>query len=135
MSPSPSAATAGACDPMAPPTIPHETLALAQVTVETGFEYQRWMFEVPYLRFPSTWEVQVIPPFGGAVVRFCVRNRSGRVVSVFLDAYGKLGASRTPYWELNPSADGEPERFALEDVAGLMAGLRRSLQKRQRKEA
>jgi len=93
-------------------------------------EYDRWMYENPYLRFPASWAVQVIPPFGGAVARFCVRNRSGRVVSVYLDCYEKLGFFGAPYWEIFPSADGEPERFAMEDVAGLMAGLRRSLRKR-----
>jgi len=112
------------------PTSQREDLALAQAIVETEMDSRRWMYEVPYLRFPVSWAVQVIPPFGGAVARFCVRNRSGRVVSVFLDCYEKLGFFGGPYWEIFPSADGEPERFAMEDVAGLMVGLRRSLRKR-----
>jgi hypothetical protein len=113
------------------PTLRREDLALAQAIVETEMDYQRWIYEVPYLRFPASWAVQVIPPFGGAVVRFCVRNRSGREVSVYLDCYGALGGERGhPYWEISPSADGDPERFGMEDVAGLLAGLRRSLRKR-----
>ncbi|MFA5409292.1 MAG: hypothetical protein WC343_11030 [Bacilli bacterium] len=113
------------------PTPRREALAQALSTVRSEMEYDRWMYENPYLRFPASWAVQVIPPFGGAVARFCVRNRSGRVVSVFLDCYGAVsGEQRPPYWEISPSADGEPERFGMEDVAGLMAGLRRSLRKR-----
>lgn len=113
------------------PTPRREALAQALWTVRSEMEYDRWMYEIPYLRFPASWAVQVIPPFGGAVARFCVRNRSGRVVSVFLDCYGAVsGEQRPPYWEISPSADGEPERFGMEDVAGLMAGLRRSLRKR-----
>ena len=30
--------------------------------VETALEYDKWMFEIPYIAFPAAWKIQVIPP-------------------------------------------------------------------------
>ena len=101
----------------------------AQLRVERELEYRKWMREIPYLKFSTSWDVQIIPPFGGAIVRFCVRNKRGREVSVYLDCYDNLGLYGKPYWEIYPSADGEPERYAMEDSAGLLMALKKSLRR------
>ena len=36
--------------------------------VERIMEYKKWCGEIPHITFPNDWQVQVIPPFSGAVV-------------------------------------------------------------------
>lgn len=58
--------------------------------------------EIPELRFPAGWVVQLVPPFAGAVARFMATNTHGVKVSVYYDAHGALGAMSAPYWEVYP---------------------------------
>lgn len=51
------------------------------------FESERWMKELPPLTFPLKWKVQIVPPYGNAVVRFFVFNQKGNKVSVMFDPY------------------------------------------------
>jgi hypothetical protein len=64
-------------------------------------EHDKWLREIPYIRFPNDWEVQISPPFSGAVVRFRVRNGNADI-SVYLDCYDILGFMQAPYWEIYP---------------------------------
>lgn len=75
---------------------------------------QRWLEEcehIPFIQFPASWKVQVIPPFGDAVVRFKVLLPSGKRKSVYLDCRSSLGFFGpninvpTPYWEVYPYRD------------------------------
>ncbi len=102
----------------------------ARLLVEREMEYGRWCDEIPYIRFPVAWNVQVIPPFGGAVVRFHVRNKRGMTVSVYLDCYDTLGCYGAPYWEIFPGDGNDVSRYAMEDVAGLIKGISRALRGR-----
>jgi hypothetical protein len=72
---------------------------------------QKWREEIatmPWIQFPADWKIQIIPPFGDAVVRFRVTLPSGAVRSVYLDARHSLGLWRDdkgefiPYWEVYP---------------------------------
>lgn len=75
-------------------------------------EYEQgWLEEeehIPFIQFPADWKVQVIPPFGDAVVRFRVELPSGKRKSVYLDVRSSLGYFGadvnvpTPYWEVYP---------------------------------
>ena len=89
---------------------------------------QKWREEIehiPFIRFPADWEVQVIPPFGDAVVRFRVRLPSGQSKSVYLDSrhslgyYGHPGETPVSYWEVYPYND-DVGRCARDDVAELL---------------
>jgi len=83
-------------------------------------EYQKWAKKIPAMKFPSDWNVQIIPPFGGAIVRFTVqRDGSKNKVSVYLDCYDRLGAVGQPYWELYPYK-GDTYRCAMENVDELL---------------
>ncbi len=103
-------------------------LSEALTIVETTLEYKKWMFDAPYIMFPASWRVQIIPPFGGAIVRFCVQDGRDQMISVFLDGYGKLcGTSNAkPYWEIHPGLDGElPSRFFdIHDTDKLICGIK-----------
>lgn len=53
-------------------------------------ESNKWMKEIPVLHFEKEWDVRIIPPFGGAVIRFWIWH-NGKHVSVYFDAYSELG--------------------------------------------
>jgi hypothetical protein len=71
---------------------------------------QKWREEIetmPWITFPADWKIQIIPPFGDAVVRFRVTLPSGEYRSVYLDSRCSLGAvldenGPIPYWEVYP---------------------------------
>ena len=97
-----------------------------------AFEWDKWMREIPAINFPQQYAVRVIPPFGGAIIRFCVKSGNGSI-SVYLDAYDQLGCmNNKPYWEIYPAASGDPERFDMDDTAGLLNGIKLSLQRQNR---
>ena len=91
-------------------------------------ETRKWATEIPSLNFDPFWEVRVVPPFGGAVIRFYIKNMfNNRFVSVYLDCYGHLGAMDEPYWEIYPDKEGDASRFALYDTTNLLKEIRASL--------
>ena len=83
---------------------------------------QDWRGEidrVPFIQFPADWLVQVIPPFGDAVVRFRVRLPSGNEKSIYLDSRNSLGYWEGTYWEVYPVM-GDVERCDMDDVPKLL---------------
>ena len=105
-------------------------LLTAQMLIEEEMEYDRWYKEIPFIKFPASWEVKIIPPFRGAVVRFRVRNARGKEISVYLDCYDTLGCYGSPYWEIFPAADNDIARYAMNDIDGLLKGLKASMRRR-----
>lgn len=96
---------------------------------ERAFEWLTWFQKIPYIPFPSGWEVMPAPPFSGAITRFRVRKQGTEVpyVSVYLDCYDLLGFVGKPYWELYPAKNGDTERYLMDDVKGLVEGLTNAL--------
>lgn len=99
--------------------------------------------QIPWLSFPASWEVKVIPPVTGATIRFRVRKRKddwstneARGVSVYLDfdhALGYFGVDMDkpePYWEIYPAIDGDIRRFAMADVEALLGAIALALESR-----
>lgn len=73
--------------------------------IEQEEEWHEWSHDLPFLSFPSEWQIQIIPPFGGAMIRFKIRRDDSpedRCVSVYFDAYSRLGSMPYPYWEVYP---------------------------------
>lgn len=72
---------------------------------------QDWLGEIktiPFIQFPADWKIQIIPPFGDAVVRFRVQLPSGEERSIYLDKRNSLGYWENPdepYWEVYPYQD------------------------------
>ena len=98
-------------------------------------EMRRLMLEygekIPFINFPSDWSVRLLPPFAGAVVRFCVKKGDNEV-SVFLDCEQKLGLygedGKDPYWEIYPYIDsGDVIRCDMDDVDKLIELINESL--------
>lgn len=96
--------------------------------MEELFEWRKWTTQIPKLRFPADWDVQITPPVTGAVVRFRVSKPDcPEEISVYLDCYGVLGACDTPYWEIYPDFEGSNARFDMLDTAGLLDGIAKAL--------
>ncbi len=88
---------------------------------EEKMEHSKWLSEIPFLKFPSDWEVQIIPPFAGAVVRFRVISK-GVEISIYLDCYDNLGHFGQPYWEICPHFD-DVYRCALNETEDLIENI------------
>ncbi len=110
---------------------------------EAGSRFQRFMMDrklnvmernkdIPYICFPSNWEVKIIYPFAAAFVRFLVRLKDVDMdgVSVYLDVDDSLGYMGEPYWETYP-IDGETERFVMNDVKGLLECIEKEFERRK----
>lgn len=88
-------------------------------------EQQKWLGEItniPFIQFPSDWKVQIIPPFGDAVVRFRVELPTGQNRSVYLDGRNSLGfwdLVGSYYWEVYPYR-GDTGRCSMQEIPELL---------------
>jgi hypothetical protein len=81
-------------------------------------KYHEWAETIPQITFPPNFPVKIIPPFGGAAVRFHAVDGAAWA-SVYLDMDNSLGCFPGPYWEVYP-VDGDTARFAMDDWRGMM---------------
>ena len=88
-------------------------------------ENNKWAQEIPYISFPSEWEVKITPPSVGSVVRFRVQKGDAKV-SVYLDCYDNLGSVGFPYWEVYPY-EGCNFRCAMLDTESLLKAIGESI--------
>lgn len=86
---------------------------------EIAEEWREWAEQLPSLSFP--FPVRIVPPYAGALIRFWA-GPNGEV-SVYLDAFEKLGHMGEPYWELYPNEEGDTERFLLSETSALIARI------------
>lgn len=94
-------------------------------------KYRDWANRMPELEFDADWKVKIIPPFGGALVRFIV-SKNDKHVSVYFDAYSQLSwmeedGKHIPYWECYPASNGDIERFLLGEEKELLQEIRNVL--------
>ena len=94
-------------------------------------ECRGWAARIPALHFEKEWDVKIIPPFGGAVIRFYI-NHNGKHVSVYLDGYSELGYmvdendKPIPYFEYY---DGEEcYRYYIDESEQMMADIKNFLE-------
>jgi len=98
---------------------------------EKYMEFIKWSVEIPYIQFPATWRIRIIPPFGGAIVRFRVLCGNADI-SVYLDCYDRLGFYKgKPYWEVYPHQE-DIFRCDMEDVAGLLSAIKESIEEKSK---
>ena len=86
--------------------------------LERAEDWNRWIREIPAIKFKSDWEVRVIPPFAGAIARFHI-DKGDKHVSVYLDCYDKLGCVGEPYWEIYPYEE-DTARVLMNDIDELL---------------
>ena len=99
---------------------------------DTIQESRKWAKEIPALHFEREWNVQIVPPFSGAIVRFCIEYL-GKYVSVYFDGYSELGYmydeedNPIPYWEYY---DGEDcHRYLMNETEQMMRDIKNFLEK------
>jgi len=82
-------------------------------------EWGKWREEIPFIKWPSDWEVKAIPPAGGAIIRYEVKTPNCELISIYLDCYDLLGIMGQPYWEVY-CFNGEPERCLMNETDELL---------------
>lgn len=98
--------------------------------VDEAFEWHKWSKEIPYIPMDADWTMQPIPPCNVGVVRFCIGHKRFPAVrvSVYLDCYDVAGIMHQPYWELHPNAEDNCDRFYMNEVEQLAAGIRAAVE-------
>jgi len=80
-----------------------------------------WVGKIPIIPFKKDWQIELNPPFNGALVRFNVM-KNGKSISVFLDVDDSLGCMNEPYWEIYPYYQ-DTQRFLLYQVSDLVKAI------------
>lgn len=94
-------------------------------------ECRLWCQKLPALHFKKEWDVTIIPPFGGAVIRFFI-DYNGKHVSVYFDGYSELGymvdddGEPIPYFEYYDGT--ECYRYFANESDKMMADIERFLE-------
>lgn len=86
---------------------------------------EKWNYisgSIPTLNFKEEWNVKIIPPFAGAIIRFKIMRNDIMVCSVYLDFYDRLGCYGAPYYELYPF-ENDIKRYALNETDELMKDI------------
>lgn len=98
--------------------------------VAKQYDWEKWKYEIPFIKFPDNFLVRIIPPFSGAIVRFLVatEDKDGDV-SIYLDCYDVLGCYGEPYWEVYGSNDRDVRRCEMKDTSTLINLISDSLDK------
>lgn len=99
----------------------HDKRFDAMIAHKRAFEYDKWMDEIPYMKFKPEWEVKAVPPFGGAVIRYFIKYNDERI-SVYLDCYNQLGYMDNPYWEAYP-INGDTFRCYMNETDKLIKAI------------
>ena len=93
-------------------------------------ECRKWGKKIPALHFEKEWDVKIIPPFGGAIIRFTI-DYNNKHVSVYFDGYSELGymyegEDPIPYFEYY---DGnECYRYFLNETDEMITDIKRFLE-------
>jgi hypothetical protein len=95
-------------------------------------DFLGWSKRMPFLDFRDEWQIKMIPPFGGAIVRFGVRERGceSDFVSIYLDCYDRIGLYGEPYLEVYPHDD-DVFRCAMLDTESLIKAISESVKEIQ----
>jgi len=89
-------------------------------------ETRKWSLDIPFIKLKETWEIKIMPPALGAIIRFLIKN-GGKKVSVYLDGYDMLGSVGKPYWELFSMQTQETVRFGVDETARLLEAIDREI--------
>lgn len=106
-------------------TMKHEDQIILHKASEI-IEVRKWCVEIPYINFPSEWDVKIIPNFSGSVIRFLVKKNNDIKISVYLDCYDNLGCYGKPYWEIYPHKE-DVFRCDMNDTKTLIKAINEEL--------
>ncbi len=99
----------------------------AEAKLRKDNEWDKWLEEIPFIKWPRNWMVKGVPPFAGAVIRYRVKLEGMQdEVSIYLDCYDRLGFYRAPYWEVYPYND-DIFRCGINEIDVLLKAIKQSL--------
>jgi hypothetical protein len=104
---------------------------IERAKIESEEKWRDYVKSAPYINFPSKWDIQIIPPFAGAIMRFKVRYQD-QEISVYADYHQSLGyfsnreGIEIPYWEIYPYFD-DTYRCEISDTKTLIKKIKESL--------
>ncbi len=105
----------------------HAKLYSAEIEHDKTFMPLAWDALLPFIKFPTNWEIKIRPSFCGAIIRFSVKPpelEEDEAISVYLDGYQLLGYyGGETYWEAYPIQN-DTERFGLDDIKGLIQAIK-----------
>ena len=84
-------------------------MVIRQLDIRTRERIEnKWFDKIPSINFKQNWNVKILPPTGGVIVRFrVIRKEDNSEVSVYLDCYDMLKHVGQPYWEVFSIKTGE----------------------------
>ena len=103
------------------------------INYDRVMESDKWSGLIPPLAFPSDWQIHMLPPSGGAILRFAVVKLGTHILedkyaSIYLDGYDMLGIMEKPYWEVfTPNTDNFPQRCLMEESDVLIELISKAL--------
>lgn len=106
----------------------NETLLIAKA--EQIHNYRGWANKLPVFHFDKEWDVKIVPPFAGAIIRFAISYKD-KHISVYFDAYSELGLmydeneQPIPYFEYYDGED--THRYLLDESEQMMNDIRNFL--------
>lgn len=101
---------------------------MGRLKLEQSEGWRSIVNDIPYLNFPKSWQVKMVPPYHGAVCRFHVKHKD-KEISVYLDWFENLGYyDGKPYWEIYP-VKGDTQRFDLKDTAGIIDAIKKEFRR------
>jgi hypothetical protein len=108
-------------------------LLVSRLMIENKEKWRDWIYKIPYLNFPEKYQVKLIPPYCGAMVRFFIKNpKTDKQVSIYLDCFERIGFYSTDdenkeYWELYPDDDDDVFRCGMNETEILMNKIKEIL--------
>jgi len=69
--------------------------------IERDEKWNDYYKAMPFIPILKDWEIKVLPPFGGALMRFQLQ-KGEKHFSIYFDANDYLGSVGKPYWEAYP---------------------------------
>lgn len=105
--------------------------------LRANLEWDKWIVKIPFLNFPSHWNIKIIPPYLTGIVRFLVQTDkmlADEYVSIYLDCYDIAGFVGQLYWKIYPNEAGTSERFLMDETTNLMLAIELALKKKGKNE-
>jgi len=112
----------------------HEQMSIhfAEEQVFDAMNLEYWVKNIPAIPMKDGWMIQPSPNFAGSIARFRVTTKelgASKSVSIYFDAYDRLGWVGQPYWELYP-IDGDTGRYLIGDEQELSDAIEKALKQR-----
>ena len=100
-----------------------------RLKIEEKEKWNEWIPKIPFLNFPKSWKVKIIPPSCGALVRFIIQTNKMEeksFVSIYLDVDQILGYWNGPYWEVHP-VDNDVIRCDMNNTEQLLKNIKKAI--------